>query len=317
MTESRRPSRRPRSGVVTLSLTLIALGVVLLLQNLGLLPAGFWPAVARLWPVLLVLLGVELLLGARIRMLALLAALLGAFVVATFQLVRPLAPPASGGPTTFEQPLNGATSAAVRMQLGAGRVEVGALPSGAGELASGRLDGPPGASLRPRYQLRDGTGELRLALEGSQPPPLPFFPGAGPAAALDVRLTPDVPLELRAEMGAAEARFDLSELKVSRLDLQSGVSTTWVRLPAAAGTTTGRIRSGAASLELEVPPGVAAQLRFQGGVSRVNVDEARFPLVEGETGLGHRRTYRSPDFERAVNRVDLTLESGASSITVR
>ena len=37
-------------------LILIGLGALLLLQNLGYLPAGLWPALAQLWPVIFILL---------------------------------------------------------------------------------------------------------------------------------------------------------------------------------------------------------------------------------------------------------------------
>src|SRR4030081_150733 len=57
--------RRRRGGVVG-PLILIFLGGVFLLQNTGYLPPNFWFNLWRLWPVILVLVGIELLLANRV-----------------------------------------------------------------------------------------------------------------------------------------------------------------------------------------------------------------------------------------------------------
>ena len=62
------------------------------------------------------------------------------------------------------------------------------------------------------------------------------------------------------------------------------------------------------------PPGmldrpVGAEIRHRGGLSTVNVDQSRFPMV-GD-GL-----YRSADYSTATNNVDITIETGVTSIQV-
>ena len=46
-------------------LVIIGAGALLLLDNLGWLPAGWWAALRQLWPVLIILLGLDMLLGRR------------------------------------------------------------------------------------------------------------------------------------------------------------------------------------------------------------------------------------------------------------
>ena len=46
-------------------LLVLGLGAVLLAHTTGLLPAGWWWLLARLWPVLLVLVGLDMLIGRR------------------------------------------------------------------------------------------------------------------------------------------------------------------------------------------------------------------------------------------------------------
>jgi hypothetical protein len=61
MDEKRDDRRRSLVGPVIL----IGLGVVFLLNNLGVLAWSVWEVILRLWPILLVAAGLDLLLGRR------------------------------------------------------------------------------------------------------------------------------------------------------------------------------------------------------------------------------------------------------------
>jgi hypothetical protein len=54
---------------------------------------------------------------------------------------------------------------------------------------------------------------------------------------------------------------------------------------------------------------VAAQIRTRGGLNTVSVDQSRFPAAGADL-------YRSPDFATARNKVDITVETGVSTIRV-
>jgi hypothetical protein len=60
---------------------------------------------------------------------------------------------------------------------------------------------------------------------------------------------------------------------------------------------------------VEIPQGVAAQIQHGGGLSTLKVDETRFPQVSDSL-------YRSPDYDTAANKIDLTIETGVTSITI-
>jgi hypothetical protein len=154
-----------------------------------------------------------------------------------------------------------------------------------------------------------GTGQLDYQVSGHTPGFIPFV-GGGSEARLDINLSPKVPItSLNVQTGATDARLDLSSLLVSKLDINVGAASTWVRLPEAARTTTAHIAGGASSITLEIPRGVGAQIHHRGGLSTVNVDQSRFPSV----GDG---MYRSPDYLTAANNVDISIETGVTSIQV-
>jgi hypothetical protein len=303
-----RPQRR-RSLVAPV--LLIALGGLLLLNNLGVVPWNVWETLWRFWPLVLVLAGLELLLGNRGSALWLLiAAVVAVTALAIFFATAQQSPSVES--RTVTQRLQGATQADVRVNFGAGRLTLGALANPTGDqLAQVTYDGPPGLRPETRYRVRNGVGELDLAVErGQRGMPWPLMTGRPGGAEMHMLLAPGVPTKLNIDTGAADARVDLSGLRITQLDLETGASTTWLRLPEAAGSTKAGIKGGASTLTIEVPPNVAAQIHFDGGLSTLYVDESRFPASGSQW-------FRSPDYESAQNRVDLVIDTGVATVTVR
>ena len=142
--------------------------------------------------------------------------------------------------------------------------------------------------------------------------PAQFFPIFWwPGTTLDwtFHLNREIPLILELDAGANEARIDLSDLKVTELSLRSGASSTNLTLPSNAGMTRARVESGAASVDIRVPEGVAARIRWRGGLSSINADQARFQRM-GDY-------YQSPDYDTAANKADIDVQMGVGSVTVR
>jgi hypothetical protein len=69
------------------------------------------------------------------------------------------------------------------------------------------------------------------------------------------------------------------------------------------------VEAGAASVNIRVPEGTAARIRAEQGVNSVKVDTTRFPRLD--SGL-----YQSPNFDTAVDRAEINIESGLGSVTV-
>ena len=247
----------------------IAVGVVLLLSTTGRLALTPGELISNGWPIVLVGIGLW-------------------FLGAAFINRRPVT-------ETLNLPLPSVEEARVRLGFGGGSLTVDRAPTGvfvAGTFSSG-------VSVKER-----GPGDIELVPESSGGA---WFPWDG-ALEWRVGLTGEIPLTLRVDGGAYRGSLDLSDLLVRSLEIRTGASETRVTLPRAAGMTTVRTESGAASLPLTVPDGVAARVRSKMALGNVTVNETRFPRASDG--------WASPDYETAENRVEISVEGGVGSVRV-
>jgi hypothetical protein len=297
-------------------LVLIFLGSVFLLQNTGVLPSNFWLNLWRLWPLVLVLAGIELLFAHRMPWLAVAGlaglVLIGGAAWANSTMTREPVATVSG--QTVETNLQGATQAAVTVHFAAGQLDIGPWSDAEPEqLASMTYDGPSEQGTQPTYTVGpDGVGQLAYKVGGSGTSNvMPIVGNSSDATQMSLDLSPNVPIvAMNIQTGAADTRIDLSNLQVNKLDMSLGAAATSVVLPNIKGTALAHINSGASSLVVEVPRDVAARISYRGGLSTINVDTTRFPQVD--TGV-----YESPNYDTAPSRVDLTMETGFTTIQVK
>jgi hypothetical protein len=266
-----------RSGAFWAVLLILA-GVLLLLGNLGVFDRWEISVWNLLWPVFLIALGAWFIIG---------------------YFVQPAPLPTE----TAVIPLEGAAQASIEFQHGAGVLTVGS-GTAAGELVEGTF----GGGLNQRVRRNGATLDVKLSVPTNRGW---IFPWTWTPGQLDwdLRLNETIPLELEFETGASRSQIDLSDLLVRDLKLETGASDTEVTLPARAGLTRVKIESGAARVVVRVPGGVAATIRSESGLARVDIDRTRFV----QTG-DHR--YESPDYAAAVNKADIRIETGVGTVIV-
>ncbi len=256
------------------------------------------------WGVVLVVVGLALLLGLvfDFNVWSILGPL-ALILVGLYILWSVLVGPPAEEVEVLALPLEGAQAAKVTLEYGAGRLFVagGVSP---GELLSGEF----GGGVRAHTERHADRLAVRLR-PGADVWVWPWSWWSPRSRDWRVALSPEIPLELRLETGALDARLDLSDLLVTDLRLSTGASSSDVILPAAAGFTRVKIEAGAASVVLRVPEGVAALIKTEVGLASVDVDRSRFPRVQG--------AYRSPDYDVAEHRVEIRVEGGLGSISVR
>jgi hypothetical protein len=116
-------------------------------------------------------------------------------------------------------------------------------------------------------------------------------------------------LTLIVESGASSLSIDLKDVLATRVKLNTGASSSNVTMPAR-GASLLEVEAGAASVNIRVPEATAARIRMKEDVTSVNVDTNRFPRLD--SGI-----YQSPDFDTAVDRAEINIESGLGSVSVK
>jgi len=297
--------KKGRPGVVG-PLILISIGLIFLLNSLGILDWSVWLNLWRLWPVLLIAGGLDLLVGRRSAGGSLLVLLVTLTLLAGGLWL--LVAEADGAPAavsdTIRQPRGDAERAEVFISPGVGRLTIDALPESA-NLVEGTVQLGKGERAERSFQVTGSQASLRLESSRSS-----FGPSFGPwhsDRAWDLGLAPGVPLGLQVDLGVGDAGLDLSELTLNDVKVEVGVGRVRVVLPAE-GNYRVEIGVGIGSIEVIVPQGLEVHVQ-----SSTALGATRWPA--GYTPQDG--SYTSPGYARADNRVDLEMSVAIGSPQIR
>ena len=294
-------------------LLLIAIGLLFLLSNFGLISGVSWLAVLSLWPLLLILIGLDIAFARRWPLPALAAELL--VIVAGLALVA-ASPNFRGVPFAFSSGGRGQTEvSAARGEVrtltltingGAGRYRVGA---GSSDLVSAHSQNP---DLRLRTTNRSDRADVHIDQVG----PEGFL--RGPDTDIEVRINVDVPTSFEMNAGAGEFYVDLAEVRVTDARVNTGAASLRLSLPKPSGDVPVRLNAGASSIVVTVPEAVEARISTTGGLLTLRSENSR--LSQGSDGGGCiacGSSVETPGYATAKDRLTVTISAGASSIVVR
>ncbi|HEX8907138.1 MAG TPA: hypothetical protein VF771_19965, partial [Longimicrobiaceae bacterium] len=172
--------------------------------------------------------------------------------------------------TTSARQLAGEKELAVRVQYGAGRLQV---QPATGDLLY-RMDlRYDEEAFRPVAEYDRDAGRLKLGVEGRE------HGGSGRHGAegehASIALAPSVPLDLTLQFGAGEATVELGGMSLRELTLETGASSTAVSFsrPNRIEAERVEVRAGAAELRVTGLGNTRARrFEFQGGMGQATLD---------------------------------------------
>lgn len=287
-------------------LLLITAGVIFLLNSLDLLDWGIWGSIWRLWPLVLVIIGIDMLVGRRSPILSLLLVIIvigagAAFLYAAGGLIG-----GSREQFSLNVPLNSAKAANVQIDIGAGDLTVDS-GEGGNVLATGTL-GYYSRSGQPSQSVNTSGDTLELDLNQSSRGGPIFFGDSNGSLNWNIHLNPQTSTRLIVKTGAGHTSLELEKLHLTNLTLNSGVGSSDVTLPSQANGLNATINGGVGSLNIEVPAGVEARIKVNSGLGSVNVD-SRFSKIDDQT-------YQSSNYNDSNNKLNLSLNAGVGSVNI-
>ncbi len=315
--------RRVRNRLPIAALILLAIGIVLLLNTTGVVGWGIWLKLIPLWPVILIAVGLNMILGPRFPLLS---ALVVAVILAGSVGAAYLSHLSSGNGfyddlrvISYSAPVGETETLALDIDFAAGSLVIDSLVSADGDKLltadfdklESRVDESRSGSVTSVNIPLDAPGIYLKSDDDGWDIDIDLLRLFRSLGNIDwkVGVASDVAVRLDIEGGAADIDLYLHDVTLEVLDMEVGAADVQIVLPANAGQTNVYITAGAADIDIIVPEGVAARINADSALSSIDVNAARFPMMDG--------AYRSPDYRTAPNRVDIKIRTAASNVSVR
>ena len=284
---------------------LILVGAVALAANLNLLQ---WDSLYRLldlWPVVLVLVGAELVLrglasprmASAIGLALILVTATGA--IAYVALAPPI--PAGGQVLDSSEPVSGLTSAALDLSFGAADVTIHGEALG-DTLFKSRIEY---GGRKPDVSFERSSGTLTIADNQG----FGLFFGPPGRRRVDVALDSSLPWSINVSGGASHVTLALGGVPVKDVNLSGGANNVTLTLGPPSGTVAVDVSGGASSVTIHRPAGVATSVDASGGANSVRLDNRRL------AGFGDSSA-QTPGYGTASDRYAIDVSGGASNVSV-
>ncbi len=331
-------SRQPVSSLFW-PLLLIAVGAVWVFVNMGILQPVNLGMLLRLWPLILIVVGVNLLLGYRNPRAGVLLSIVAVIVIVGLMLLGPAlgwAGQAEVKAGEYAEPMDDTRMASVDLSLAVADTTITAL-----------TDSPSLFTADVRYlgeieyqaDTTNGKTHIRMENRGDQSTFWNFgWFEPQPALRWDIGLNPDIPLDLTINSGVGQSTLNLQDLNLTHLRLNGGVGDLRLNLPATETSYGVNLNSGAGSASITLEEGAAVTLDINGGVGNVTIDvpDQAAVRVDAETGVGNvtlpswlevvsrdDRTvgedgvWQSQAFSASTRPIIITYDGGVGSLTIK
>jgi len=303
---AREPQRRGAPGL-TWAIILISIGAIALLNNLKIINI-YWLDLLQFWPVILILIGLDVLFGRRSLFGSLATAAVALVVVGGivwfFGVLGTRLPNSASIVTEkFSKELGSAESVDANLKLGVGETALKAL-SGGKNVAEGTYTTNSSLKVSVAYETSGKTGNLTIAQSGSDKNinTLNNFVGD-----LNMSLTDAVPVDLTVEAGVGRITLDLTGINLRSLTVKGGVGSIDIILPDT-GDFPVKVDVGVGSIDIRVSKTMAARVDYDGGLSSIDVP-SRF-------NSAGKDQWETSDYDGAANRVLFQIKAGIGSVNI-
>jgi len=126
--------------------------------------------------------------------------------------------------------------------------------------------------------------------------------------AVELSLNSNPEWDLNFDVGAASLDLDLTQYKVSKLDVDMGAAALNVKFGDLADVSRFKIDAGASDIDILVPQNVGCEIKSDAALSSRN--------YEGFTKI-KKDLYRTENFENAAKKIFIDIDCGVSSINVK
>ncbi|HEV3103168.1 MAG TPA: DUF5668 domain-containing protein [Candidatus Dormibacteraeota bacterium] len=284
---------------------LILVGVFALLVNAGIVPVERLDRLVDLWPLILVVIGLELLLrravqGPAAELAAALIVLVAIGGAAAYVALGPSIPTGTHSLDTSGK-VGNLDHASVKVDAGAATITMDGAASIGDDLYRAHIEY---SGIKPDVSLDNSSGDLHISQSNTSG----FF-FQSRRFVLNLQLNSSVQWKIAVNSGAATDNFNLLNLHVASVDVNTGASREDITLGPPSGTVPITIDGGALTVFVHRPSTTAASVNVSGGAVSLSFDGRQTRAVGTVTA-------QTGDYDSASDRFQIQVNGGACNVTV-
>lgn len=285
---------------------LLSIGIIWALVNMGIITWSVFGSIRVLWPLIFVMIGVNVIFRNNEIVKALGWIVLLTVIVAygyfnhgtRINTIESIVA-GDGNKVTIEK-LPETRNGELRLDLGVVRLDMG---SGAVNLVEGVLTD---SNTRYTVDYKGGrqTAEIRFRKDR-----LTVFDENIFEQGCKLDLNNDVVWDMKLNVGAVSGTVDMSGLKVKKFDMNTGAGNLKLIFGGLSESTDVNIDAGASKIDIVVPDGVGVRVDFDGGLNKTNLREIGWKRQNGNI-------YLSPNYDQSKAKINMEVDMGVGTFNV-
>ena len=290
-------------GSLFLGLIILSIGIFYLCRNYGWLPENLNLEILRLWPILIIAVGLSLLnnkgfLSKTIGFVIFLIVITITSFIIFYGVKNDTKPILNENLFKIEKSEKTNYSSIV-IKSGVGKVNI---TGGSEEFAEGNL-----RSNISNLKIDNDTSseKQKLSLEVESRDRIELLSEV--KNDLAVKLSSELPTDISLNLGVADSKLDLREVLVNNLEIEIGVANLDLIMGDRAEMAKVNLRSGVSSVKISLPDNVGSRIIIKEGLSAKQLKD--FEKIDDET-------YQTANYDKAEKKIEIDLDIGLSTLEI-
>ncbi|MCC5911707.1 MAG: hypothetical protein JJT76_14880 [Clostridiaceae bacterium] len=280
---------------------LIGIGLLFLLSNVGIINWSIWSAFFRLWPLLLVVAGVNIVLKNKVAVTIISWVLFFSIFMAygfVMEEKHEIYIEENNELISIEK-IEDNKEAQLNLRVGGVKLHLSTVED---HLLRAYVN-----SNRIEHSLRHENSREKAIIDFESINHATNF--IGPSSEhYRFYLNNDVPWDINAKIGAVSGELNFSALKLHHLDLTVGAGDLHLVFGTQFENSTIKIKGGASNINVTIPQDAGARIKITGLVSKSTVSDLGWEKVEDY--------YYSPNYKDADSKLDFDISIGVGNINL-
>ena len=291
-------------GNLFLGLIILFIGIFYLCKNYGWLPENLNLEILRLWPILIITVGLSLLnsegfLSKSIGFVIFLIVITITSFIIFYGVKNDTKPILNENPFRIERSEKTNYSSIV-IKSGVGKVNI---TGGSEEFADGNLRSNI-SNLKIDNDTSSEKQKLSLKVESRDR----IESLSKIENDLTVKLSSELPTDISLNLGVADTRLDLREVLVNDLDIEIGVASLDLIMGDRAEIARVNLRSGVSSVKISLPDNVGSRIIIKEGLSSKQLKDLE--KIDD-------KTYQTVNYDEAEKKIEIDLDIGLSRLEIK